>query len=156
MFGYFGSKRAAEQVIADSGLPWTTLHATQFYDLTLWVAQQMGKLPVIPIPAGFRFQPIDTREVAARLAELALGKPAGVVPDLGGPRVYEMAELVRGYLRASGKHRPMIQVPLPGKAARAIRDGANLAPDRAVGRRTWEDFLAERVGSSRDDRLVAA
>jgi hypothetical protein len=67
-----------------------------------------------------------------------------------------MAELVRGYLRASGKHRPMIQVPLPGKAARAIRDGANLAPDRAVGRRTWEDFLAERVGSSRDDRLVAA
>jgi hypothetical protein len=34
---------------------------------------------------------------------------------------------------------------LPGQAARAMRDGANLAPDRAVGQRTWEDFLAERL-----------
>jgi uncharacterized protein YbjT (DUF2867 family) len=35
MFGYFGSKLAAERVVADSGLPWTTLRATQFYDLIL-------------------------------------------------------------------------------------------------------------------------
>jgi hypothetical protein len=39
----------------------------------------------------------------------------------------------------------MVPVHLPGKAAKAFRAGANLAPDRAVGRRTWEDFLAERV-----------
>jgi uncharacterized protein YbjT (DUF2867 family) len=37
---------------------------------------------------------------------------------------------------------------LPGQAARAVRAGANLAPDRAVGHRTWEDFVTERVGSS--------
>jgi hypothetical protein len=36
---------------------------------------------------------------------------------------------------------------LPGEAARAFRDGANLAPQRAVGRRTWEHFLAERLRS---------
>jgi hypothetical protein len=36
-------------------------------------------------------------------------------------------------------------VLVPGKAARAIRAGANLCPERAVGHRTWEDFLAERV-----------
>jgi hypothetical protein len=36
-------------------------------------------------------------------------------------------------------------VRLPGRAARAYRAGANLAPDRAVGRRTWEEFLAERM-----------
>jgi uncharacterized protein YbjT (DUF2867 family) len=152
MFGYFASKLAAERVIAESGLPWTTLRATQFYDLTLVTAQQMAKLPVIPIPSGFRFQPIDAGEVAARLIELALGMPAGLVPDLAGPRVYEMADLVRGYLRAVGKHRSIVSFPLPGKAARAIRAGANLAPERAVGRRTWEDFLAERVSSSSDSR----
>src|SRR5574341_1282198 len=66
MFGYFGSKLAAERVVADSGLPWTTLRATQFHDLILMVAQQMAKLPVIPVPAGFRFQPVDAGEVAAR------------------------------------------------------------------------------------------
>ncbi len=96
MFGYFGSKLAAEQAVADSGLPWTTLRASQFHDLLLMTARQMAKLPVIPVPAGFRFQPVDAGEVAARLVELALGTPAGLVPDMAGPRVYGMAELLAG------------------------------------------------------------
>jgi uncharacterized protein YbjT (DUF2867 family) len=145
MFGYFGFKLAAEKVLAGSGLPWTTLRATQFHDLSLTVAQQMAKLPVIPVPAGVRFQPVDTGEVAARLAELALGTPAGLVPDMAGPQVFSMADLLRGYLKARDKRRPLVPLWLPGQAARAVRAGANLAPGRAVGHRTWEDFLADRV-----------
>jgi uncharacterized protein YbjT (DUF2867 family) len=152
MFGYFAAKRAAERVIANSGLAWTTLRATQFHDLTLMTVQQLARLPVIPVPSGWRFQPVDPAEVAARLVELALGAPAGLVPDLGGPKVYELAELVRSYLRARGKHRLILPVWTPGKAARAFRAGANLTQDRAVGRRTWEDFLADRVSSSSDSR----
>jgi uncharacterized protein YbjT (DUF2867 family) len=145
MFGYFASKLAAERVVADSGLPWTTLRATQFHDLMLMTVRAMARLPVIPVPAGFRFQPIDADDVAARLVELALGRPAGLAPDVAGPRVYELAALLRGYLRARRKHRLIVPVRVPGKAAQAIRAGAILAPDRAVGRRTWEEFLAERV-----------
>jgi uncharacterized protein YbjT (DUF2867 family) len=52
MFGYFESKRETERVVADSGLPWTTLRATQFHDLILMVAKQLAKLPVVPLPAG--------------------------------------------------------------------------------------------------------
>ncbi len=145
MFGYFASKLAAERVVAESGLPWTTLRATQFYDLILLVARQMARLPVMPLPAGTRFQPVDASEVAARLVELALSTPHGLVPDIAGPKVYTTAELLRAYLRASHRHRLIMPVWLPGKAARAIRHGANLSPARAVGRRTWEEFLAERV-----------
>jgi uncharacterized protein YbjT (DUF2867 family) len=145
MFGYFASKLAAERVVADSGLPWTTLRATQFHDLILMTARRMARLPLIPVPAGMRFQPVDAGEVADRLVELALGTPAGLVPDMAGPRVYDLAELIGGYLRARRMHRPIVPVWLPGRAARAIRAGANLAPDRAVGRRTWEDFLAARA-----------
>jgi uncharacterized protein YbjT (DUF2867 family) len=152
MFGYFGSKLAAERAVAGSGLPWTTLRATQFHDLVLMVAEQMAKLPVIPVPAGFRFQPVDAGEVAARLVELTLGKPSGLVPDMAGPRVYGVADLVRGYLRARHKHRLMVPVRLPGKAAGAVRAGANLSPERAVGHRTWEDFLAERASLPDDGR----
>jgi uncharacterized protein YbjT (DUF2867 family) len=79
------------------------------------------------------------------LVELALGPPSGLVPDLAGPRGYELAELLRGYLRAAHRRRPVVRVPVPGRAARALRAGANLAPDRAVGRRTWEEFLADRM-----------
>jgi len=147
MFGYLGEKAAAERVLAASGVPWTTLRATQFHDLVLLMAQQMAKMPVMPVPAGWRMQPIDAGEVADRLVELALGTPAGRVPDMGGPRVYAMAELMRGYLRAAGKRRPLLPVPTPGKAAKAYRAGANLAPERAVGRRTWEQFLVVRLGT---------
>lgn len=146
MFGYFGAKLGAEEAVAESGIPWTTLRATQFHDLILTTVQQMTRMPVVPAPAGMRFQPVEADEVAARLVELALGPPAGLVPEFGGPRAYELRELVRGYLRASGKHRPLVPVRLPGKAASAVRAGANLPRDGAVGRRTWEEFLAARVG----------
>ena len=126
------SKRAAEQIVADSGLPWTTLRATQFHDLRLKVAQGMAKLPVIPVPCGFRFQPVDTGEVAARLVELALGAPAGLVPDIAGPRGTRWPTC-SALPAGRRKHRLIVPVRLPGKAARAFRDGANLAPDRAVG-----------------------
>jgi uncharacterized protein YbjT (DUF2867 family) len=156
MFGYYASKLAAEHVVADSGLPWTTLRATQFHDLILTMVRGMAKLPVVPVPRGFRFQPVDAGDVATRLVELALGTPSGLVPDVAGPRVYGMNELLRSYLHAARKHRLTLPVKVPGRAAGALRAGANLSPERAVGPRTWEDFLAERLGSVHPDRETAA
>jgi uncharacterized protein YbjT (DUF2867 family) len=154
MFGYFASKLAAEQIVARSGLLWTTLRTTQFHQSMLLLVQQMARLPVVAVPARWRFQPIDAGEVADRLVELALDAPSGLVPEIGGPGVYEMAELVRGYLRARGKHRLVVPVWTPGKAARVFRSGANLAPSHAVGRRTWEDFLA--ASSGKHNRIATA
>jgi hypothetical protein len=60
-----------------------------------------------------------------------------------------MADLVRSYLTAAGRRRPLMPVHLPGKIARAVQDGANLprpadpAGDATLGHRTWEEFLAE-------------
>jgi uncharacterized protein YbjT (DUF2867 family) len=141
------SKLDAERAIAESGVPWTTLRAAQFHELTLKMVRTMAKMPVFPVPGGLRLQPVDARDVAARIAELALGSPAGLVPDLAGPKVYGLGDLARGYLKAHGKRRPMMPVRIPGKAGRAYRAGDNLTLDGAeIGKRTWEDFLAERVG----------
>jgi uncharacterized protein YbjT (DUF2867 family) len=148
MFRYFDMKRKAEQVVAGSGLPWTTIRATQFHDLILMVLEKLAKLPVVPVPSGVAFQPVDADEVAARLVELALGRPSGLVPDIAGPRVYGMADLVRGYLEATHRRRLLVPIRLPGKAARALRAGANLAPERAVGIRTWEAFLTEHLSQT--------
>ena len=87
-------KLATERVLEQSGLGWTTLRATQFHDLILMVARALAKLPVIPAPTGSRFQPVDATEVAGRMAELALGEPSGLVPDLAGPKICTVAELV--------------------------------------------------------------
>jgi hypothetical protein len=80
--------------------------------------------------------------VAERLVELALGAPAGLVRDIAGPVSYGFDELLSAYLQTRGMRRPMVRVSLPGGAARAVRAGAVLAPDRAVGHRAWEEFLA--------------
>jgi uncharacterized protein YbjT (DUF2867 family) len=146
MFAYFASQRAKELVIEHSGLPWTNLRATQFYDgFILAMVRAMSKMPIVPLPADTRFQPVDADEVADVLVELALAAPAGQVPDMAGPTVYDSESLLRSYLVAIGKHRPILRIKMPGAAAAAIRAGANLAPDRAVGRRTWEEFLAAGV-----------
>lgn len=144
--GWFRSKLGAERAVADSGVPWTTLRAAQFHDLVLTVLEKMAKLPVIPVPGGLRFQPVDARDVATRLVDLTLDQPAGLVPDLAGPTVYPMGDLVRGYLRARGKRRLTMPVRMPGKAGRAYRAADNLTLAGAdLGTRTWEDFLAEHL-----------
>jgi uncharacterized protein YbjT (DUF2867 family) len=149
MFGYLAEKLAAEEAVAGSEVPWTTLRATQFHDSILIVLRAAAKLPVLPVFAGFRFQPVDARDVADRLVELALGEPAGLAPEFAGPEIHSMTGLVRDYLRAAGKHRLILPVPVPGGAARAYRAGGNLSPDRAVGTRTWAAFLAERFGAGK-------
>jgi uncharacterized protein YbjT (DUF2867 family) len=147
MFGYFESMRATERAVEGSGLPWTTLRATQFYDAVALIARAMAKLPLIPVPSGVRFQPVDTGEVADRLIALADGAPAGLAPDFAGPTAYPMADLIRSYLEAVGRHRALMPVHLPGKTARAVKDGANLpAGGASLGHRTWEEFLADQKG----------
>ncbi len=142
MFGYFAAKRAGEEIIAGSGIGWTTLRATQFHELIRLTAQAMVKLPVVPVPSGAKAQPVAAAEVADRLAELSRGAPAGLVPDLGGPEVHELGDLIRSYARMAGKRRAYLPMRLPGKAAAAFRDGANLTTaDATLGRQTWDEFL---------------
>lgn len=143
-YGYYETKLACERLVEDSGLPWTILRATQFHDLIAMAARALTRSPVVPVPAGVSFQPVDVTEVAARLVELATGAPAGRAPDFGGPAVRTSADLVRAYLRATRRRRAVVPVPLPGKVIRAVRSGANLTPDHRDGRITFEEYLAKR------------
>ena len=142
---YYRTKLAAERLVERSGLPWTVLRATQFHEFVGLVWGGLARLPVVPVPAGTSMQPVDTREVADRLVELATGTPVGRAADIAGPEIRPVAELVRAYLRARGLRRAVLPVRLPGKAFRAYRQGGHLAPDHAVGRITFHEFLAERV-----------
>src|SRR5258708_9175029 len=148
MFAYFASQLAKERVVAESGLPWTNLPATQFHDgFILAMVRGMSKLPIVPLPTESQFQPVNTDEVADNLVQLALGTPAGQAPDIGGPKIYDAEYLLRSYLEAVGKRRVIVRVRMPGAAAGAIRAGANLTPDRARRRPTWEEFLAPDLAS---------
>ena len=151
-FPYYRVKLDAESVVERSPVPWTILRATQFHDLVLGAGRFLVHLPIVlPIPRGFRFQPMDVGEAADRLVELALSSPAGRVPDVGGPEVLTSAELARAYLRTVGLRKRLVELPLPGKAARAFRKGAQICPDRKYGTIRWEEFLREKFHRQRID-----
>jgi uncharacterized protein YbjT (DUF2867 family) len=85
--------------------------------------------------------------------DLAVGQPTGRVPDLVGPQVLSFADVVRGYLTATGRRRPVASVWMPGIGE--IRRGALLPavtePSRQ-GTRTWTDFLENALAVA--DRRV--
>jgi uncharacterized protein YbjT (DUF2867 family) len=142
--GYYRSKLAVEKLVEGSGLGWTILRATQFHDLVVRLLEGLCKAPVLLLPAGVSDQPVEVSEVADRLVELAVGAPAGRVEDMGGPEVRTFPSLARAYLRAAGKRRPLVGVRLAGKAYRGMRAGCHLTPEHAVGKGTFEEYLARR------------
>jgi uncharacterized protein YbjT (DUF2867 family) len=148
-FAYYRSKLADERLIAASGLPWTVLRTTQFHDLIAVIMRVLAKPPVMALPAGGRFQPVDVREVGSRLARLALDEPAGRAPDFAGPEVRTVADLARSYLSMVGKRRPILPVWLPGKVFHAFRAGEHLAPDHAYGTITFEEYMAGQLAAGR-------
>ncbi|KUL32923.1 SDR family oxidoreductase [Streptomyces regalis] len=144
-FGYYKTKLAVETLIEESGLGWTVLRTTQFHDLLLRLFGILSKLPVMLLPAGVKDQPVEAAEVADRLAELALAAPAGRVEDMGGPEVRTFDSLARAYLKATGRKRAVVSVPLWGEGYRGFRSGGHLTPGRAVGKGTFEEYLGRRV-----------
>jgi uncharacterized protein YbjT (DUF2867 family) len=141
---YYRAKLAAERAIERSGLPWTVLRTTQFHEFVGDLVARLARLPVVPAPRGWRFQPIDVDQVARRLADVVSAGPGGRLPDLGGPESYPVVELVREQLRRTGRRRPVVEIPLPGASAAAMRAGANLVPGNRSGSRAWQEFLAGR------------
>ncbi|MGW7363223.1 SDR family oxidoreductase [Streptomyces sp. NPDC054841] len=143
-YPYYRIKLEGERQLATSGIGWSNVRATQFPELLDRAFSVLSKLPVVIVPARTVCQPVDPGEVADRLVELALDGPAGQVPDLAGPTVYTAGRLARNWLRAAGKRRLVLPVLIPGKTGAGFRSGALTAPDRAVGKRTWEEYLAEK------------
>jgi len=148
-WGYVKTKLEVEKIVENSSLPWTILRVTQFYNYCFENARKLAKFPLVgPVPGGFRVQPVDSREVADRLVELALGEPAGRAPDMSGPEVSSWKDLFRSYLAATHQRKRVISMPVPG--SKAVRNGALLPPaGHTEGVRTWDQFLAEELREHR-------
>jgi uncharacterized protein YbjT (DUF2867 family) len=84
--------------------------------------------------------------VAVRLAVLVTGGPAGRVPELGGPQVQTMDQLMRTYLAVARRRRRVLTVPLPGRLGDAVGVGGHLTAGHGErGKMTFERYLRSRV-----------
>ena len=138
-FGYYAGKLSQEDQIRRGRLPWTVLRATQFHEFAeQMLARSPGPVAVIP---RMRVQPVAAREVAQRLVELALGPALGLAPEMAGPQVHELVELVRQVVQARGQRRVVIPVPVPGGGAAAHGGLLPSGGDYTRGSQSFEEWL---------------
>src|SRR3990170_8782260 len=143
---YYKHKLAAEKLIEESGVPYSILRSPQFFTLMDEILGNLLRFPVGVYPAGFKFQPIDPGEVAERMVQQVEAGPGGRLPEIAGPEVRSAGELARAWLKARGKRRLLLPLPLFGKVAVGFRAGYHCAPESAYGRITWAEWLSRRYG----------
>src|SRR4029078_13041960 len=105
--GYFRAKLAQENLIKASGIPFTIVHATQFFEFVKGIAQSGTDGSTIRL-SSVLMQPMAADEVAAAVAEAALGQPANGMIEVAGPDQVRQDELVRQYLSATGDPRKVV------------------------------------------------
>ena len=148
-FFYYKIKLAAEKLIESSGLPHSILRATQFHTfIDELVLPMFLRLPVSLFPADFQVQPIDTGEVAVRIAECVKEGPGGRLADIGGPQVHTLGELARSWLATRGQRRWIIPLKYPGAVAAGFRQGFNTTPHNRYGKIGWEEWLRGKYNTS--------
>lgn len=105
--GYLRAKDAQERLIRQSGVPYSIVHATQFFEFTRAIADAStidGKLHLAPV----HYQPIAAEDVASVVARVAVGAPVGGVKEIGGPERVRMDEFIAAALAASGDPRELV------------------------------------------------
>jgi uncharacterized protein YbjT (DUF2867 family) len=105
--GYFRAKLAQERLIKDSGIPYTILHSTQFFEFIDGIIQAGAEGDVIHVSPAL-VQPIAADDVAAALAALALGAPQNTTIEIAGPDASSMDKFAREYLIAKGDGRRIV------------------------------------------------
>ena len=146
--GYLRAKLAQEQLIEGSTLPYSIVHATQFFEFASGIADSATVDGAVRLPnAGV--QPMAAREVAAVVARTAAAAAAGGGIEIGGPEVFGMDEWIRTALTARSDPRPVVADP-QARYFGAVPGPDSLLPGAQAERsaETLTQWLAARVSDN--------
>jgi uncharacterized protein YbjT (DUF2867 family) len=139
--GYLRAKLAQETLIKNSGIPYTILQATQFFEFIKPIIETGASGDTVRLSSAL-FQPIASEDVAAALADLAVGPPLNRAVEVGGPERIRLDELARRSMAATGDRRQVIgdsQTPYFGTR---LDDSSLTAGDYArIGPTRFDDWL---------------
>jgi uncharacterized protein YbjT (DUF2867 family) len=125
--GYNTAKAAQENLIKDSGQPYSIVRATPFFEFAIGLADSATDGDIVKLPHAL-FRPIAADDVATAVARVAVGRPLNGVAEIAGPEAMGMDDFVRTGLAANGDQRRVVtdaQAPYFG----AVIDDHTLAPD---------------------------
>jgi alpha-beta hydrolase superfamily lysophospholipase/uncharacterized protein YbjT (DUF2867 family) len=147
--GYFRAKIAQEQLIKSSAIPYSIVHATQFFEFLKGIADISTDGDKVRLPPVI-FQPMAADDVASALATIALGPPANGTVEIAGPEQFRLDELVQRRLSELGDPRAVVvdsQAPYSG-AKVSVR---TLLPETTarLGETRFETWLARSAAPPR-------
>jgi uncharacterized protein YbjT (DUF2867 family) len=108
--GYFRAKMAQEKLIKESSIPYSIVHATQFFEFLKGLADVSmadGKVHLPPV----LFQPMSADDVASGVGKVAIGQPVNGIVEIAGPEQFRVDELVRRRLVSLKDPREVIADP---------------------------------------------
>ncbi len=139
--GYFRAKMAQENLIKASGIPFTIVHATQFFEFAKNIAQSGTDGSTVRL-SSVLMQPIAAEEVSAAVADVALGQPVNGMIEVAGPDQIRQDELVRQYLSATGDPRQVVTDNKPLYYGIDVNDQSLVPGDGArLGKTHYKDWL---------------
>jgi uncharacterized protein YbjT (DUF2867 family) len=141
--GYLRAKVAQENLIKRSGVPYSILRSTQFFEFIGRIAPPGEDGDKVHVSSAL-FQPILSADVVAALADITLGAPVNGVVEVGGPERFPMDDLVRRVLRAGGDQREVIGDAHAQYFGAEITDQSLVTGAGAlIGPKRFEDWLTE-------------
>jgi len=140
--GYFRAKLAQEKLIAASGVPYTLIHATQFFEFLRGIAGFSGSGDDVRLPPA-HFQPMAAQDVAAAMADAALAAPANGLIEVAGPEPFRLDELVARVLAFDKDPRRVIADPAAPYFGVAIDDASLMpGPGARLGATSFDWWIA--------------
>lgn len=148
---YYQHKKAAEEFITQSGIPYTILRTTQFHQLIDSGLTYFNKLPLIMLlPRHFRFQSIDPTEVARRFASIIGGGATNNIQTFAGPAIQTFGEMAGQWFEQRGEAvKKRINLPIPGQVSCAFREGRNTCAGCHTASTGWEEWLTLHYAKER-------
>ncbi|MGO1050150.1 SDR family oxidoreductase [Crossiella sp. CA198] len=141
--GYMRAKVAQEKLIRDSGLPYSLVHATQFFEFAAGIADSATVDGVVTLPDG-GVQPVAAAEVSAAVARTSVGAPLNGVVEIGGPEVFGMDGWIRTVLAAREDDRKVLTDPSARYFGTQLTEKTLLpAEGSLLGQITLSDWLAK-------------
>ncbi|MGW3164578.1 SDR family oxidoreductase [Streptomyces sp. NPDC001142] len=142
--GYFRAKQAQEELIKASGIPYSIVHATQFFEFVKGIAASATDGDTVRL-APVKIQPMYSDDVAAAVGRTAVGAPVNGIVEVAGPDTFHLDELIRTGLAAENDPRTVVTDPQARYFGAELRETTLLpGPDARITETRFTDWLARQ------------
>ncbi|GGW98299.1 LysR family transcriptional regulator [Streptomyces malachitofuscus] len=142
--GYFRAKQVQEDLIRESGMPYSIVHATQFFEFMNGIADLATEGDTVRVSSA-GIQPIHSADVAAAVCRAAVGEPLDGVVEVAGPEAFRLDELIREVLAAGNDPREVVTDPRAPYSGAPLEENTLLpGPGARLAETRFADWLAQQ------------